>query len=66
MALLSKAAGNQALLNMSLGVLNLRNRPRSPAFMRVAGVLQGRLSNWLIRLIQGGISWFDNRAFKMQ
>jgi hypothetical protein len=43
MALLSKTPRKQAPLNIYLRVLTIRIHPKAPAFMRVAGVLQGRL-----------------------
>jgi hypothetical protein len=42
MALLSKAPRKQAPLNIYLRVLTIGNHPKASAFMRVAGVLQGR------------------------
>jgi hypothetical protein len=45
MALLSKTPRKQPPLNIYLRVLTIRIHPRSPAFMRVAGVLQGRLKS---------------------
>jgi hypothetical protein len=41
MALLSKTPRKQLALNIYLRVLTIRIDNRSPAFMRVAGVLQG-------------------------
>ena len=43
MTLLSKTPRKQAPLNIDLGVLTIRNHPRSQVFMRGAEVLQGRL-----------------------
>jgi hypothetical protein len=45
MALLSKTPRKQAPLNIYLRVLTIRIHPRSPAFMGVSGVLQGRLDS---------------------
>jgi hypothetical protein len=42
MALLSKTPRKQAPLNIYLRVLTIGNHPKASAFMRVAGVLQGR------------------------
>jgi hypothetical protein len=42
-ALLSKTPRKQAPLNIYLRVLTIRIHPTSQAFMRVSGVLQGRL-----------------------
>jgi hypothetical protein len=39
-----KTPRKQALLNIYLRVLTIRNHPRSPAIMRAAGVFQGRPS----------------------
>jgi hypothetical protein len=43
MALLSKTPRKQAPLNIYLRVLTIRIHPKPQAFMRVSGVLQGRL-----------------------
>jgi hypothetical protein len=64
MALLSRTPRKQAPLNIYLRVLNIRIHPRSSAFMRVAEVLQGRLSEHHRRGHQGAApddpKWFEN------
>jgi hypothetical protein len=55
MTLLSKTPRKQAPLNIDLGVLTIRNHPRSQVFMRGAEVLQGRLSI-IVSLFTDGVA----------
>jgi hypothetical protein len=50
---LSKTPRNRRLLNRILGIPAIGNHPSQPAFMRVCGVLQGRLDSWPDRVRRG-------------